>query len=188
MFAFVTTSSGIAAPSKPPGLTLLDALCDTLLSHFCFGWPPVLVSQETLLGPDVRRVAHIDDEDLAAVGILVGAVGNVPPEHVIAGPEVLSRHAHPPLGDQNRVPARVGVLGLDVARRERLLQVEVFDDRVVVQHVIAEFAKRFGVETPLFSATIPLYAAAVARLGPRQDSAAVCAVLQEMADGKHGDR
>ena len=46
--------------------------------------------------------------------------------------------------------------------------------------IIAEFAKSAGVKTPLFSATAPIYAEAVKRRG-REDTAAVCAVLEKMA-------
>jgi 3-hydroxyisobutyrate dehydrogenase-like beta-hydroxyacid dehydrogenase len=46
--------------------------------------------------------------------------------------------------------------------------------------IIAEFAKRAGVETPLFSATAPIYRDAV-KTRPQEDTAAVCAVLEKMA-------
>ena len=46
--------------------------------------------------------------------------------------------------------------------------------------IIADFARRVGSITPLFSATAPIYAAA-ARKGSREDTAAVCAVIEEMA-------
>ena len=46
--------------------------------------------------------------------------------------------------------------------------------------IIAQFAKRAGVKTPLFSATAPIYAQAVKSRG-REDTAAVCAVLEKMA-------
>jgi 3-hydroxyisobutyrate dehydrogenase-like beta-hydroxyacid dehydrogenase len=46
--------------------------------------------------------------------------------------------------------------------------------------IIAEFARRVGVKTPLFSATAPIYSEAVKTRG-QQDTAAVCAVLENMA-------
>lgn len=46
--------------------------------------------------------------------------------------------------------------------------------------IIAEFARRAGVKTPLFSATAPIYAEAVKTRG-QEDTAAVCAVLEKMA-------
>jgi 3-hydroxyisobutyrate dehydrogenase-like beta-hydroxyacid dehydrogenase len=46
---------------------------------------------------------------------------------------------------------------------------------------IAEFAKSVGVKTPLFSATAPIYAAATAA-NSAEDTGAVCAVLERMAN------
>lgn len=46
--------------------------------------------------------------------------------------------------------------------------------------IIAEFARRMGVKTPLFSATAPIYAEAVKTRG-QEDTAAVCAILEKMA-------
>jgi 3-hydroxyisobutyrate dehydrogenase-like beta-hydroxyacid dehydrogenase len=46
--------------------------------------------------------------------------------------------------------------------------------------IIAEFARQVGATTPLFSATAPLYAAAATERSG-EDTAAVCAVLEEMA-------
>jgi len=47
--------------------------------------------------------------------------------------------------------------------------------------IIAEFAQTAGSPTPLFSATAPIYAAAMAMGRQAQDTAAVCAVLEKMA-------
>jgi 3-hydroxyisobutyrate dehydrogenase-like beta-hydroxyacid dehydrogenase len=47
--------------------------------------------------------------------------------------------------------------------------------------VIAEFANSLACPTPMFSATIPLYNAAVASGYGEQDTAAVCAVIEQMA-------
>ena len=46
--------------------------------------------------------------------------------------------------------------------------------------IISEFAREVGCPTPLFTATAPIYTAATAA-GPDRDTAAVCAVLEEMA-------
>jgi 3-hydroxyisobutyrate dehydrogenase-like beta-hydroxyacid dehydrogenase len=47
--------------------------------------------------------------------------------------------------------------------------------------VIGEFAAKLGCPTPLFSAALPIYAAAIAQGRGLEDTAAVCAVLEEMA-------
>jgi 3-hydroxyisobutyrate dehydrogenase-like beta-hydroxyacid dehydrogenase len=50
--------------------------------------------------------------------------------------------------------------------------------------VIGDFAQRLGCPTPLFSATQPVYDAAMASGHAAHDTAAVCAVLEEMAGVK----
>ena len=47
--------------------------------------------------------------------------------------------------------------------------------------IIAEYATKLGVPTPLFSASAPIYTAAMAQGFDKQDTAAVCAVLEAMA-------
>ena len=47
--------------------------------------------------------------------------------------------------------------------------------------IIGAFAAHLGCPTPLFSAALPIYAAAMAQGRAREDTAAVCAVLEEMA-------
>jgi putative dehydrogenase len=47
--------------------------------------------------------------------------------------------------------------------------------------VIGAFAAALGCPTPLFSAALPIYAAAMAQGHALEDTAAVCAVLEEMA-------
>lgn len=47
--------------------------------------------------------------------------------------------------------------------------------------VIGQYATSLGVPTPLFSATLPVYAAASAQGHGDHDTAAVCAVLEQMA-------
>jgi 3-hydroxyisobutyrate dehydrogenase-like beta-hydroxyacid dehydrogenase len=54
--------------------------------------------------------------------------------------------------------------------------------------VIGEYAAKQGVPTPLFSATIPLYAAAMSMGHGMHDTAAVCAVLETMAGVKRGKK
>ena len=48
-------------------------------------------------------------------------------------------------------------------------------------HIIGDFAARLGVATPLFSASAPIYNAAMSQGFAKQDTAAVCAVLEGLA-------
>jgi len=50
--------------------------------------------------------------------------------------------------------------------------------------IIGEYATKLGVPTPLFSASAPVYTAAMAQGFDKQDTAAVCAVLEAMAGVK----
>jgi 3-hydroxyisobutyrate dehydrogenase-like beta-hydroxyacid dehydrogenase len=50
--------------------------------------------------------------------------------------------------------------------------------------VIGEFAAKLGVPTPMFSATLPIYAAAMSTGYAEQDTGAVCGVLEKMAGVK----
>ncbi len=50
--------------------------------------------------------------------------------------------------------------------------------------VIGEFANKLGVPTPLFSATLPIYASALSVGYADQDTGAVCGVLEKMAGVK----
>lgn len=50
--------------------------------------------------------------------------------------------------------------------------------------VIGDFARKIRVPTPLFSATLPIYAAALKRGHAEDDTAAVCAVLEAKANIK----
>ncbi len=52
--------------------------------------------------------------------------------------------------------------------------------------VIGGFAQALGAPTPLFSATLPIYAAAMSTGYAEQDTAATCAVLEAMAGIKRG--
>lgn len=52
--------------------------------------------------------------------------------------------------------------------------------------VIGEYAASLGCPTPLFSATIPVYAATLSTGHALHDTAAVCAVLENMAGYKRG--
>jgi len=54
--------------------------------------------------------------------------------------------------------------------------------------VIGEFAATLGVPTPLFAATRPVYAAAMATGHALHDTASVCAVLEKQAGLKRGKR
>jgi len=55
-------------------------------------------------------------------------------------------------------------------------------------HIIGDFAARLGVATPLFSASAPIYNAAMSQGFAKQDTAAVCAVLENMAQVRRGRR
>jgi putative dehydrogenase len=48
--------------------------------------------------------------------------------------------------------------------------------------IIADFAREVGCPTPLFAASAPIYTAALAKGRRNEDTAAVCAVLEEMAN------
>lgn len=52
--------------------------------------------------------------------------------------------------------------------------------------VIDSFARELGAPTPLFSATLPIYAAAMSAGYAMQDTASTCAVLEAMAGIKRG--
>lgn len=52
--------------------------------------------------------------------------------------------------------------------------------------VIGSFAQSLGAPTPLFSATLPIYAAAMSTGYAMQDTASTCAVLESMAGVKRG--
>jgi putative dehydrogenase len=52
--------------------------------------------------------------------------------------------------------------------------------------LIANFAAEIGAPTPLFSATSPLYSAAIKNGLGQKDTAAVCAVMEEMAEKRTG--
>lgn len=52
--------------------------------------------------------------------------------------------------------------------------------------VIGSFAQALGAPTPLFSATLPIYAAAMSTGYAMQDTASTCAVLEAMAGIKRG--
>jgi 3-hydroxyisobutyrate dehydrogenase-like beta-hydroxyacid dehydrogenase len=47
--------------------------------------------------------------------------------------------------------------------------------------IIAQFAAKLGVPTPLFNASAAIYSAAMAQGFAKQDTGAVCAILERMA-------
>jgi putative dehydrogenase len=53
-------------------------------------------------------------------------------------------------------------------------------------HIIGDFAATLGVATPLFSASAPIYNAAMSQGFAKQDTAAVCAVLEGLAQVRRG--
>ena len=54
--------------------------------------------------------------------------------------------------------------------------------------VIGQFARQLGCPVPLFAATRPVYNAAMASGHAMEDTAAVCAVLEELAGVKRGKK
>jgi L-threonate 2-dehydrogenase len=54
--------------------------------------------------------------------------------------------------------------------------------------VIGSFAQTLGAPVPLFSATLPIYAAALSSGRGEEDTAATCAVLEAMAGLTRGKR
>jgi 3-hydroxyisobutyrate dehydrogenase-like beta-hydroxyacid dehydrogenase len=54
--------------------------------------------------------------------------------------------------------------------------------------VIGSFARKLRVPTPLFSATVPVYDAALDQGYGEQDTAAVCAVLETRAKLRRGKK
>ena len=66
---------------------------------------------------------------------------------------------------------------------EATMKVEVWQKDM---KIIGEYATQLGVPTPLFSASAPLYTAAMAQGFEKKDTAAVCAVLEAMASLRRG--
>jgi putative dehydrogenase len=54
--------------------------------------------------------------------------------------------------------------------------------------VIGEFARELGCPTPIFDATVPVYAKALKSGHAEHDTAAVCAVLEAMAGVRRGKK
>jgi 3-hydroxyisobutyrate dehydrogenase-like beta-hydroxyacid dehydrogenase len=65
------------------------------------------------------------------------------------------------------------------------MKVEVWQKDMAI---IADFARALGCPTPLFLASAPLYTAALAAGRGKQDTAAVCAVLGDLAGLRRGRR
>jgi 3-hydroxyisobutyrate dehydrogenase-like beta-hydroxyacid dehydrogenase len=66
---------------------------------------------------------------------------------------------------------------------EATMKVEVWQKDMLI---IGEYATKLGVPTPLFSASAPLYTAAMAQGFEKQDTASVCAVLEALAGIRRG--
>lgn len=62
---------------------------------------------------------------------------------------------------------------------DAMIRLSVWDKDMTV---IGDFARQVGCPTPLFSATAPIYAAAAATRPDTEDTGAVCAVLEQMAN------
>src|ERR1035437_5476793 len=94
-------------------------LGDALSAFLGFRLPNVLVSLVLRRVPFMRNAfTHEDDENFAAIGVLVGSVQFVPAEDVVAGTQILAGHAHAPLENDDGMPALVGVRGLDITGRK----------------------------------------------------------------------
>jgi putative dehydrogenase len=61
---------------------------------------------------------------------------------------------------------------------EPMMKLEIWQKDMTI---IADFAREVGCPTPLFAASAPIYTAALAKGRRNEDTAAVCAVLEEMA-------
>jgi 3-hydroxyisobutyrate dehydrogenase-like beta-hydroxyacid dehydrogenase len=61
---------------------------------------------------------------------------------------------------------------------EATMKVDVWQKDMTV---ITDFARALGCPTPLFSATVPIYSAALGQGRGKQDTAVVCAILEAMA-------
>jgi putative dehydrogenase len=61
---------------------------------------------------------------------------------------------------------------------EAMMKLDVWQKDMMI---IADFAREVGCPTPMFAASAPIYTAAAARGRGHEDTAAVCAVLEEMA-------
>ena len=68
--------------------------------------------------------------------------------------------------------------------REAMMKLDVWRKDMTI---IADFARKLGSPTPLFSAAAPIYAAATATRGT-EDTAAVCAILEDMAKYRRRSR
>lgn len=67
--------------------------------------------------------------------------------------------------------------------RQPTMKLEVWEKDMTI---IGDFVRSLGSPTPLFAASAPLYEAAVGMGKQKEDTAAVCAVLEEMAAGGKG--
>ena len=90
-------------------------LGDALSAFIGFRFPNVLVSLVLRRVPFMRNaLTHEDDEDFAAIRVLVGSVQFVLAKDVVAGTQILAGHAHAPLENDDGMPGLVSVRGLDI--------------------------------------------------------------------------
>lgn len=71
-----------------------------------------------------------------------------------------------------------GPMMVEARYEEATMKVDVWQKDV---QIITDFAREIGCPTPLFAAAAQLYTAALAQGRAKQDTASVCAVLEEMA-------
>jgi L-threonate 2-dehydrogenase len=115
--------------------------------------------------------------------------------HNVAAAEALTMGMKAGLDPQLIYDAVIGGAGSSRMFEVRgpLMVAESYDEATMKNEVwmkdiaiITEFARSLGAPTPLFAASAELYSATMAQGRGRQDTAAVCAVMEEMARVKRG--
>jgi len=106
----------------------------------------------------------------SAEAIVLGVKAGLDPQHIVelvtagAGTSRVFELRAPMMARRNYQPASMKI---DVWQKD--------------MSIISQYASELGVPTPLLSATMPIYAAAMATGHAADDTAAVCAVLEAMA-------
>ena len=106
----------------------------------------------------------------SAEAIVLGVKAGLDPQHIVelitagAGTSRVFELRAPMMARRNYQPASMKI---DVWQKD--------------MSIISQYASELGVPTPLLSATMPIYAAAMATGHASDDTAAVCAVLEAMA-------
>jgi L-threonate 2-dehydrogenase len=115
--------------------------------------------------------------------------------HNVAAAEALTMGMKAGLDPQLVYDAVIGGAGSSRMFEVRgpLMVAEAYDEATMKNEVwmkdiaiITEFARSLGAPTPLFAASAELYSATMAQGRGKEDTAAVCAVMEEMARVKRG--